>query len=134
MAEPKTKLTGAPVSAFLDAISDEEKRSDCKVIAKMMQKATGAEPRMWGPSIVGFGTRMQEYASGKQAEWMKIGFSPRKQNIALYLAMGNLEKQEAVLAKLGKHDHGKGCLYVKRLADVHLPTLEKLIGMAARKA
>ena len=133
MPEPKTRLTEAPVAKFLDEIKDPETRKDCQTIAKMMEKATKAPAKMWGSSIVGFGTRMQIYANGKQAEWMQIGFSPRKQNIALYLMMGDLTKQKAVLAKLGKCDHGKGCLYIKRLADVHVPTLEKLVRAAAQK-
>jgi len=127
MPEPKTRLTEAPVAKFLDSIKDEEARKDCKAIAAMMAKATKAPGRMWGSSIVGFGTRMQVYANGKEMEWMQIGFSPRKQNIALYLMMGDLSKQEAMLEKLGKCDHGKGCLYIKRLAEVNLPVLERLI-------
>src|SRR5262249_4359240 len=133
MQEPKTRLTAASVAKFLDSIKDEEARKDCKTIATMMEKATKAAPRMWGSSIVGFGTHMQTYASGKQAEWMMIGFSPRKQNIALYLMMGDLGKQETMLEKLGKCDHGKGCLYIKRLADVHVPTLEKMVKAAVQK-
>ena len=133
MPEPKTRLTEAPVAEFLNSIKDEETRKDCQTIAAMMEKATKAAPKMWGSSIVGFGTRMQTYANGKQAEWMQIGFSPRKQNIALYLMMGDLTKQKAILAKLGKCDHGKGCLYIKRLADVHVPTLEKMVRAAAQK-
>lgn len=133
MAEPKTRLTEAPVAKFLDAIKDEQTRKDCKAIATMMEKATKSPAKMWGSSIVGFGTRMQTYANGKQAEWMQIGFSPRKQNIALYLMMGDLSKQETMLEKLGKCDHGKGCLYIKRLADVHMQTLERLVRTAAQK-
>jgi uncharacterized protein DUF1801 len=133
MPEAKTKLTARSVSDFLDALKDEQTRKDCQAIAKVMQGATKAEPRMWGSSIVGFGTRLVTYASGKQAEWMQIGFSPRKQNIALYLAMGDLARQEPMLAKLGKCDHGKGCLYIKRLADVNVPMLEKLVQASVEK-
>ena len=133
MPEPKTRLTEASVTEFLNSIKDQEKRKDCKTITAIMQKATKAPPRMWGSSIVGFGTHMQTYASGKQAEWMLMGFSPRKQNIALYLMMGDLTKQKATLAKLGKHDHGKGCLYIQRLADVHVPALEKLVRASVQK-
>jgi uncharacterized protein DUF1801 len=133
MPEPKTRPTEASVTEFLSSIKDQEKRKDCKTITTIMEKATKAPPRMWGSSIVGFGTRTQVYASGKQAEWMLIGFSPRKQNIALYLMMGDLTKEKAILAKLGKHDHGKGCLYIQRLADVHVPTLEKLVRASVQK-
>jgi len=133
MAEAKTKRTAASVSDFLGGIKDEQTRVDCQAIATIMEKATKSEPRMWGSSIVGFGEYRQVYANGKEAEWMSIGFSPRKQNIALYLMMGDLTKQKAALAKLGKHDHGKGCLYIKRLADVHTPTLEKLVQTAAKR-
>jgi hypothetical protein len=125
MPEAKTKLTAASVDAFLDAIENEQVRDDCRTIAGIMEKAVKAPPRMWGSSIVGFGTKTSTYASGRQAEWMLTAFSPRKQNITLYL--GHLDEQRDLLDKLGTHSCGKGCLYIKRLSDLHMPTLTKLV-------
>ena len=125
MPEAKTKLTGASVDDFLDAIENDQIRDDCRTIAGIMAKAAKAPPRMWGTSIVGFGTQRTTYASGREAEWMLTAFSPRKQNITLYL--GHLDEQRDLLDKLGTHSCGKGCLYIKRLSDVHLPTLTKLV-------
>ena len=126
MAELKTKLTGASVADFLNAIKDEQVRQDCWTITEIMQKATNAEPKMWGSSIVGFGNSRYRYASGRENDWMQVAFSPRKQNITLYLSSG-FEGRDEMLAALGKHSCGKGCVYIKRLSDVHLPTLKKLI-------
>ena len=125
MAEVKTRLTGASVDDFLDGIANEQIRDDCRTIAGIMETATQAPARMWGSSIVGFGSRRYMYASGKEAEFMLTAFSPRKQNITLYL--GHLEEQRDLLDKLGTHSCGKGCLYIKRLSDVHMPTLTKLV-------
>jgi hypothetical protein len=125
MAEVKTKLTHAPVDDFLDRIENDQVRDDCRTIANIMQKATKAPPRMWGSSIVGFGTRRCTYADGREGEWMLTAFSPRKRNITLYL--GHLERQRDLLKKLGTHACGKGCVYIKRLSDVHMPTLTKLV-------
>lgn len=124
MAEPKTKLNDASVTDFLDAIKDEQVRQDCWTIVEMMQKATKAAPKMWGPNIVGFGSRPYKYPDGREMDWMVIAFSPRKQNITLYIGF---EGRDELLAKLGKHSCSKGCVYIKRLSDVHLPTLNKLI-------
>jgi Domain of unknown function (DU1801) len=126
MAELKTKRNDASVDDFLNAIKDEQVRKDCRAIADIMQKATKAKPQMWGPAIVGFGARRYKYESGREIDWMLIAFSPRKQNITLYISSG-FEGYDELMAKLGKHSCGKGCLYIKRLSDVHLPTLEKLI-------
>jgi hypothetical protein len=125
MAEAKTKLTEASVDDFLDRIENDQVRDDCRTIAGIMEKAAKAPPRMWGSSIVGFGTMRCTYANGREAEWMLTAFSPRKQNITLYL--GHLDQQRELLTKLGTHSCGKGCLYIKRLSDVHLPTLTKLV-------
>jgi uncharacterized protein DUF1801 len=125
MAEPKTKLTTASVDDFLGTIESDQVRDDCRTIASIMEKATSAPGRMWGTSIVGFGTQRSTYANGRQAEWMLAAFSPRKQNITLYL--GHLDKQQELLKKLGTHSCGKGCVYIKRLSDVHMPTLTKLV-------
>ena len=91
-----------------------------------MQKATKAKPQMWGSAIVGFGSRRYKYSSGREMDWMLIGFSPRKQNITLYILSG-FKGQDELMAQLGKHSCGKACIYIKRLSDVHLPTLKKLI-------
>jgi hypothetical protein len=126
MAELKTKPTEASVADYLNAIENDQVRQDCWVILEIMQDATKAKAQMWGSSIIGFGTYHYVYASGREGDWMLIGFSPRKQNITLYL-MGAFEGYEKLLASLGKYTRGKGCLYIKRLSDVELPTLKKLI-------
>ena len=126
MAELKTKLNDASVNDFLNAIKDEQVRQDCWAIVEMMQKATKAEPKMWGTAIVGFGSSHYKYASGREGDWMLAAFSPRKQNITLYIWTG-FEGRDEMLAKLGNHSCGKACVYIKRLSDVHLPTLKKLI-------
>jgi hypothetical protein len=125
MPEPKTKLTSASVDDFIDRIDNEQVRDDCRTISRIMEKAAKAPPRMWGTSIVGFGTYRCVYANGKEGEFMLTAFSPRKQNITLYL--GHLEQQRDLLDKIGTHSCGKGCLYIKRLSDVHMPTLTKLV-------
>jgi len=126
MPEVKTKLTGASVDDFLDTIENEQMRDDCRMIARIMEKAAKAPPRMWGSSIVGFGTSKYRYANGKEAEFMLTAFSPRKQNITLYLTP-RLSEHRDLLDKLGAHSCGKGCLYIRRLSDVHMPTLTKLV-------
>lgn len=126
MAELKTKLTDASVADYLNAIKDEQVRQDCWSITEMMQQATKAAPKMWGPSIIGFGSIRYKYPNGREMDWMQVAFSPRKQNITLYIATG-FEERDELLAQLGNHSCGKGCLYIKRLSDVHLPTLKKLI-------
>lgn len=142
MPELKTKLNKASVDKFLKSIKDTQKREDCVVISHMMEKATKSPPEMWGTSIVGFGRRKYTYANGKEAEWMQIGFSPRKQNIALYglkifkMTVGGLvEKREEndFLLTLGKHKEGGGCLYINKLSDIHKKALEKIIKLAAKR-
>jgi hypothetical protein len=125
MPEPKTKLTAASVDDFLDTIEHDQVRDDCRTISALMEQATKAPPRMWGTSIVGFGTYRCHYANGNEAEFMLTAFSPRKQNITLYL--GHLDQQRDLLNQLGTHSCGKGCLYIKRLSDVHMPTLKRLV-------
>lgn len=132
MAELKTKQTEKSVKEFIAAIADETRREDCLTISKMMKKVTKAEPRMWGTSIVGFGIRHYKYASGHEGDACVIGFSPRKQEISLYLRCGD-GRSDALLKKLGKHKAGKGCLYIKKLSDVDLDVLEELIQQAAKK-
>ena len=126
MAELKTKQTESSVEDFLSGIADETVRQDSEKISALMERASGEKPRMWGASIVGFGKTHLKYASGREIDSMEIGFSPRKQNLTLYLTNGaNLD--EDLLAKLGKYKLGKGCLYFKRLSDVDETILEKLI-------
>jgi hypothetical protein len=131
MAERKTKKSAASVAGFIEAVADPDVRDDCRKIVALMEAATKAKGKMWGAAIVGFGEREVEYAGGKTATWMQIGFSPRKQNIALY-GLG-ISRHADLLAKLGKHETGKGCLYVKRLSDVSLPVLKKLIVESVKK-
>jgi hypothetical protein len=126
MAELKTKSTTASVSRFIDGVTDPDRRKDCRTILGMMKKATGAQPRMWGSSVVGFGKYHYRYDSGRESDWFVIGFAPRKQNLTLYLMTG-LDSHSALLRKLGKHRIGKGCLYINQLSDVDLPTLRELI-------
>lgn len=132
MAELKTKVNDASVTKFLDSIEDETKRKDSYVILEMMRKATKAEPRMWGDSIIGFGDYRYAYASGREGDWFLAGFSPRKQNLTLY-AMCNGWDRFPELKDLGKYTLGKGCLYIKRLSDVDMPTLRKLVNRAVRE-
>ena len=126
MAELKTQPTDQDVDRFLDSIADEQRREDCRAISEMMREASGDAPRMWGDSIVGFGRRRYRYASGREGDWFITGFSPRKQNLTLYI-MAGFDNYEALLGKLGKHTTGKSCLYVKRLADVDMPVLTELV-------
>ena len=135
MAELKTRKTAVSVSSFLDAIPDETRRKECKAVAKLMKDATGARPRMWGPAIVGFGDMRCKYESGREVDWFLTGFSPRKDNLTLYLMPG-LDAHGALLKKLGRHSTGKSCLYIKRLEDVDPVVLKRLIAdgvKAARK-
>jgi hypothetical protein len=126
MAELKTKPTGESVKDFINKIPDEERRADCFAIAKIMEEVTGEKPKMWGPSIVGFGTYHFKYDSGREGDWLVTGFSPRKKDLTLYIMMG-FEKRGELMKKLGKYSTAKSCLYIKRLSDVHVPTLKKLI-------
>lgn len=125
--EAKTRPTKEKVTDFLNRVPDATRREDSFVVAKMMEEITGAKPQMWGPSIVGFGTFHYKYASGREGDWPLIGFSPRKQDLTLYLSLTGYEKYNELLDQLGKHKTGKSCLYIKRLSDIHVPTLKKLI-------
>ena len=132
-AELKTKVNDASVEKFLKGVEDEQKRADAFKVVNMMQRITGDKPKMWGPSIVGFGNMVyRSPATGREAEWMKIGFSPRKAALTLYVLHHDAHPEE-LLEKLGKHKTGKGCLYIKRLSDVDEKVLEKLITGACRK-
>lgn len=132
MAEMKTKQTEASVEDFLNRIKDDQKREDCFEIVKMMKQITKEEPKLWGTSIIGFGSYHYKYESGREGDSLKVGFSPRKQNITLYILLGT--KQEApLLQKLGKYSTGKVCLYIKKLADVDKKVLQELIKEAFAK-
>ncbi len=126
MVELKTKLNDASVEAFLNTIEDEQKRKDSFAVLEMMKEVTGAEPKMWGSSIIGFGSYRYKYASGQEGDWMETGFSPRKQNLTVYI-MGGFEAHAPIMEKLGKHACGKGCLYIKKLKDVDQVALRQLI-------
>ena len=131
MGEAKTRPTNASVTKFLNTIPDAGRREDCFVIAKMMEEITGSKPRMWGPSIVGFGTYHYKYASGHTGDWPVAAFSPRKQDLTVYLMPG-FQKRGELMNQLGKHRTGKSCLYIKRLSDIHVPTLKKLIKISLK--
>ena len=126
MAELKTKKTAASVEAFLNKIPEAQKRKDAFSILELMEKATKAKGKMWGPAIIGFGDRHLKYESGRELDWFIMGFSPRKKNFALYI-IGAVEKQQALLKKLGKHKTGKGCLYINNLEEVDAAVLKEII-------
>lgn len=130
MAELKTQVNDASVTEFLTGIEHEQKRADSFALVEIMREITGHEPKMWGTSIVGFGAYRYSYKSGREGEWFLVGFSPRKQNLTLYI-MAGFDEYETLLEKLGKHKLGKSCLYINKLADVDEPTLRKLIKESA---
>jgi hypothetical protein len=126
VAELKTKETRASVKAFLDRVENPQVREDCYAIAALMESVTKKKPKMWGTAIVGFGSYHYVYASGQEGDWPTTAFSPRKAAITVYLMPG-FEGQKALIATLGKCTTSKSCLYIKRLSDIHVPTLKKLI-------
>ncbi len=126
MAELKTKKNDESVQAFLESVPDERKRRDAFAILELMQEVTGEQPKMWGTSIVGFGEYHYKYASGREGDWFVAGFSPRKQNLTLYI-MSGFDSYEGLLAKLGKYTTGKSCLYIKKLDDVDPQVLRELV-------
>jgi hypothetical protein len=132
MAELKTKKTKASVAAFLKKIADPQRRKDCQTVLDLMKHATGEEPKMWGSSIVGFGTYHYRYASGREGDWPIIAFSPRKTDLTLYITPG-FEKAEPLMAKLGKYKTGVCCLYIKKLDDIEIPVLKKLIAKSVEQ-
>lgn len=125
MAELKTQKNEASVTDFLNGV-DEKRREDCFALLELMEEVTGAPAKMWGASIIGFGDYHYKYASGQEGDWMLVGFSPRKQNLTLYI-MSGFDQYDDLLAKLGKYTTGKSCLYVKRLADVDRGVLRQLV-------
>ena len=132
MAENKTKKTGASVTEFLKSIDDPKMRADAKKVAAMMRRATGKRARMWGSSIVGYGTYHYKYASGREGDFMVTGYSPRKQALSVYIIPG-FSKFGPLMKRLGKYKTGKSCLYIKRLSDVDEKVLEKLIESSVRE-
>jgi hypothetical protein len=129
MAENKTQKTIASVTVFLNSIPDERKRQDSFTLMKLMKQVSGEEPRMWGANIIGFGDRHYKYESGREGDMFKVGYSPRKQNLTLYI-VGGFPKHEALLEQLGKYKTGKGCLYINKLSDVNLDVLKKIISLS----
>lgn len=126
MAELKTKKNDASVQAFLDQVEPESKRNDCFRVLEIMKEITGEDPNMWGDSIVGFGQTHYKYASGREGDWFQIGFSPRKQNLTLYV-MSGYEGYEDLLERLGKYKTGVSCLYLKHLDDVDEAVLKEIL-------
>lgn len=133
LVEIKTKETDASVEDFINSIQDGQKRADSFAILEMMKKATGEAPKMWGAAIIGLGnTRYKSSATGREVDWLRIGFSPRKANLSLYLTM-NIKEHGAMLQKLGKHKTGVGCLYINKLADVDTEVLKNMIEISLKK-
>lgn len=126
MSENKTVETGASVAAFLETVESPARREDARAILEIMRRVTGVEPKMWGPSIIGFGKYSYRYDSGREGEMLRVGFSPRKANLALYLTPKG-DGFEALLSKLGKHKTGASCLYVNKLSDIDVEVLQALI-------
>jgi hypothetical protein len=126
MAELKTQKGDGDVEAFISGIQDERRRDDSKALVALMERATGEKPVMWGPSIIGFGDLHYKYESGREGDWFRVGFSPRKQSLTLYVT-DYIQEDDPLLAQLGKYTTGKACIYVKRLDDVDREVLEKLV-------
>ena len=126
MSELKTKLNDSSVVDFLNAVEKDQKRKEAFEILEIMKAITKEEPKMWGDSIIGFGTYHYVYASGKEGDWMKIAFSPRKQNLVLYLMTG-ASKEEEILSRIGKFKTGSSCFYINKLADINIDVLKELI-------
>lgn len=131
MAKTKTAETSASVTAFINAVPDENKKADAFRLLKIMQAQTGFEPKMWGPSIIGFGSYHYKYASGHEGDAPLAGFSPRKDAISLYTMLPE-EKREDLLQRLGKHKAGKGCIYIKKLSDVDEAVLREMIAVSVK--
>ncbi len=132
MSELKTKVNNASVKDFLNSVEDVGRRKDCFEISKMMESVTKAKPKMWGTSIIGFGSYHYKGKSGREGDWMLTGFSPRKQNLTLYL-MGGFDSEKNLLDKLGKFKTSVGCLYIKKLDDVDKKVLKELVTASVKK-
>ena len=131
MADLKTKPTVASVDDFLKGVVDEARREDCLTLVRIMRQATRAAPRMWGSSIVGFGSYHYKYASGREGDWFLTGFASRKRDLTIYIVSG-FENYEVLLDKLGKHKTAKSCLYIKQLADLDLKVLKALVSASVK--
>ena len=131
MAELKTKINDASVENFINSVEDEKKREFAFTILEMMRKVTKAEPKMWGTSIIGFGTYHYKYKSGQEGDWMQVGFSPRKQAMTLYI-MSGFSRYEEMLSKLGKFKTGKSCLYLKKEEDIDMKVLNELVAQSVK--
>ena len=126
-ADNKTQITEASAEDFLNALADEQQRADSLKVDEIMRRVTGEDPKMWGTGIVGYGLRHLKYDSGREMDWMVIGFSPRKGNLTLYVGLGGDNRYDDQLARLGKHKTGKGCLYINKLSNIDEAVLEELI-------
>jgi hypothetical protein len=126
MVKNKTTPSKQSVAAFLNSIENDARRKDAKAVLKLMKEVTGEKPVMWGPAIIGFGSYHYKYVSGREGDFLIIGFSPRKANLTIYIMPG-YKDYSAILKKLGPHKLGKSCLYIRKLENIHLPTLKKLI-------
>lgn len=131
MSDLKTKENDGDVRAFLETVENERRKQDSFVVLDIMEEITGKTPKMWGGSIIGFGNYHYTYDSGREGDWFVTGFSPRKQNLSLYI-MGGFDEYEELLGKLGKHKTGKSCLYVNKLADVDMDVLKTLIASSVQ--
>ena len=132
LAEIKTKATSSSVEDFINKLADEQKRKDSFMLLKLMEKVSKEKPKMWGASLIGFGEkRYKSPATGREVDWFKIGFSPRKANLSLHLAL-DISQHENLLRKLGKHKTGVGCLYINKLDDVDMKILEEMINAAMK--
>ena len=129
MSELKTKPTGSSVTAFVNAVEDPGRRSDCREVMRIMRSVTGKRPKMWGTSIIGYGSYHYKYKSGREGEWPAVGLSPRKRNLTIYIMPG-FSRYGALMKKLGRYKTGKSCLYVKSLDDIDRRVLRKLVTKA----
>ena len=132
MAELKTKPNNQSVTKFIEAVDDETKRVDSKALLKLMRKVTGKRPKMWGDSIVGYGSYHYIYPTGNKGDWPIVGFSPRKQALTVYIMTG-FKPFAALMKKLGKHKTGKSCLYIRRLSDIDMDVLEEVITLSVAR-
>ena len=132
MAENKTQPTTKSVPKFLERIEDPKRKADCIAVAALMERLSGSKPKLWGDSIVGYGDYHYKYASGREGDWFQVGFSPRKQNLTIYV-MGYLENYVDILKGLGKYKHGKGYLYINKLEDIDMEVLENLISASIQQ-
>jgi len=126
MADVKTRPTRASVQAFIRDVKDNVRRQECRVLLKLLKQVTRAKPEMWGASMIGFGSYHYRYASGREGDWFLVGFSPRKQDLSVYI-MAGFGRYGALMRRLGKHKTGKCCLYIKRLSDIDLKVLQQLV-------